>query len=181
MLGIVEFRDELAGLFHDINAEWIEAMFEMEEVDAYVLQNPRETIIEPGGSILFVEAKGYGIVGAGALRWDAPGQLELTKMGVKSGSRGLKAGEFLLNALIERAASMKPDRLFLLTNKRCKAAIHLYEKCGFEHDAELLAAARHHYDRCDVAMTFKGFLGQDLLNTPSRRQNGEGIGGKWPR
>jgi N-acetylglutamate synthase-like GNAT family acetyltransferase len=155
MLRIVEYRDELAPLFHDINAEWIEAMFAMEDVDRHVLQNPRETIIDPGGAILFVEVEGQGIVGAGALRWDAPGQLELTKMGVKSGLRGMKAGEFLLNALIERAATMQPDRLFLLTNHACEAAIHLYAKCGFEHDAELLAAARHHYARCDVAMTYR--------------------------
>jgi ribosomal protein S18 acetylase RimI-like enzyme len=99
---------------------------------------------------------GTGIVGAGALRWSEPGQLELTKMGVKSGLRGLKAGEFLLDALIARAATMKPERLFLLTSKRCEAAIHLYEKSGFEHDTELLEAARHHYDRCDVAMTYRG-------------------------
>ena len=155
MLRIVEFRDELASAFHDINAEWINAMFVMEDVDRDVLQNPRETIIEPGGVILFAELEGQGIVGAGALRWSEPGQLELTKMGVKSGLRGLKAGEFLLDALIERAATMKPDRLFLLTSKRCEAAIHLYEKSGFEHDAELLEAARHHYDRCDVAMTYR--------------------------
>ena len=78
-----------------------------------------------------------------------------TKMGVRSDLRGLKAGEFLLNALIERAAAMAPERLYLLTNKKCEAAIHLYEKCGFEHDADLLAEAHHHYARCDVAMTYR--------------------------
>ncbi len=155
MLRIVEYRDDLAAAFHDINAEWINAMFVMEDVDRHVLHNPHETIIDTGGAILFVELEGQGIVGTGALRWSKPGQLELTKMGVKSGLRGLKAGEFLLEALIERAATMKPERLYLLTSKRCEAAIHLYEKCGFEHDAELLVAARHHYDRCDVAMTYK--------------------------
>ncbi len=156
MLRIVEFRDDLASAFHDINAEWIESMFAMEDVDRHVLENPRATIIEPGGVILFAELEGQGIVGAGALRWSEPGQLELTKMGVKSGLRGLKAGEFLLHALIERASTMKPNRLYLLTSQKCEAAIHLYEKCGFEHDPELLAAARHHYDRCDVAMTNRG-------------------------
>jgi N-acetylglutamate synthase-like GNAT family acetyltransferase len=75
-------------------------------------------------------------------------------MGVKSGLRGWMTAEFLLNTLIELAMEMRPDRLFLLTNTRCEAAIHLHEKCGFAHDAELLAAARYHYDRCDVAMTF---------------------------
>jgi N-acetylglutamate synthase-like GNAT family acetyltransferase len=156
MLRIAQYRDDLAHHFYEINAEWIMAMFTMEEVDAYVLQNPREAIIDAGGDILFVELEGQGIVGAGALRWDQPGQLELTKMGVRPGLRGLKAGEFLLAALIARAAEMKPERLFLLTSKKCEAAIHLYEKAGFVHDAELLAAAQHHYDRCDVAMTYRG-------------------------
>ena len=156
MLHIVEFREDLAPAFHDINAEWITSMFVMEDVDRHVLQNPRETIIDPGGAVLFVELDGRGIVGAGALRWSEPGQLELTKMGVKLGLRGLKAGAFLLDALIARAATMQPDRLYLLTSKRCEAAVHLYEKSGFEHDAELLEAARHHYDRCDVAMTYRG-------------------------
>lgn len=156
MLRIVEFSDALASAFHDINAEWITSMFVMEEVDRHVLQNPRKTIIDPGGAVLFVELEGQGVVGTGALRWSKPGQLELTKMGVKSGLRGLKAGESLLDALIERSIAMKPERLYLLTSKRCEAAIHLYEKFGFKHDAELLEAARHHYDRCDVAMTYRG-------------------------
>ena len=157
MLRIVEYRDELASQFHDINAEWINSMFKMEDVDRHVLLNPRETIIDKGGDILFVDLADRGIVGAGALKWSAPRQLELTKMGVRSNLRGLKAGEFLLSALIERATSMGPDRLYLLTNKKCEAAIHLYQKAGFVHDAELLAAARHHYDRCDVAMTYSRF------------------------
>jgi ribosomal protein S18 acetylase RimI-like enzyme len=154
MLRIIEYRDALAQQFHDINAEWITSMFVLEEVDRHVLQNPRATIIDSGGVILFVEQHEQGIVGAGALRWSSPGQLELTKMGVRQAARGHKAGEYLLDALIKRGLNMQPERLYLLTNKTCEAAIHLYEKAGFVHDAELLAAARHHYERCDVAMSF---------------------------
>jgi N-acetylglutamate synthase-like GNAT family acetyltransferase len=154
MLNIVEFRDDLSSAFHDINAEWIESMFVLEPIDRHVLENPRQTIIDAEGAILFVEADGKGIVGTGALRWSEPGQLELTKMGVRPDVRGMKAGEFLLQALIERARKMQPERLYLLTNLICEAAIHLYEKAGFRHDADLLEANRHHYDRCDVAMTF---------------------------
>jgi GNAT superfamily N-acetyltransferase len=156
MMRIVEFDDALAGDFHDINAEWITSMFMLEDVDRHVLENPRATIVDAGGAILFVELAGHGIVGAGALRWSAPGQLELTKMGVRQAARGHKVGEFLLDALINRGLALQPERLYLLTSKKCEAAIHLYEKAGFFHDAELLAAARHHYDRCDVAMTYGG-------------------------
>lgn len=127
-LRIVEFRDDLAQAFHGINAQWIEAMFVMEATDRNVLENPRETIIDRDGLILFVEADDLGIVGAVALMKTSDGIYELTKMGVLESARGRKAGEFLLAACIERARLMQMDELYLLTNHICEAAIHLYKK-----------------------------------------------------
>ena len=75
-------------------------------------------------------------------------------MGVLVEARGHKAGEFLLAALIERGKAMLPRRLFLLTNKKSEAAIHLYEKLGFVHDDQIMAAYGSSYDRCDVAMNY---------------------------
>lgn len=158
-LRLVEWRDELASTFHDINVEWIEAMFTLEPVDREVLKNPVRRIIEPGGTILFVEAAGIGIVGTCALMPDGDGGFELTKMGVLESARGMKAGEFLLAAAIDRARQMKVSELYLLTNRKCVAAIHLYEKLGFVHDAAVMAAHGSGYARCDVAMRFGGFPG----------------------
>jgi ribosomal protein S18 acetylase RimI-like enzyme len=39
-----------------------------------------------------------------------------------------------------------------LTNTRCAAAIHLYEKNGFRHDAGIMARYGARHERCDVAM-----------------------------
>ena len=154
VLTIREYSDELAGHFHDINAEWIDAMFRLEPIDREVLENPRVKIVDPGGVILFVEAKGLGIVGTCALLKTGPSSYELTKMGVRESARGLKAGEFLLAAAIERAASLNADPLYLLTNAKCAAAIHLYEKLGFRHDADIMATYGALYARCDVAMRY---------------------------
>lgn len=145
----------LASAFHDINVEWISAMFALEENDTTLLGNPQEQIIDKGGDILFVEARGLGIVGASALMpsKDA-GVFELTKMGVLARARGLKAGEFLLAAVLERARGMGVETLFLLTNKKCEAAVHLYEKLGFVHDPGTMATYGARYARCDVAMVF---------------------------
>jgi ribosomal protein S18 acetylase RimI-like enzyme len=154
-LTIREYTDELATHFRDINAEWINAMFRMEPADQDVLDHPRERIIDAGGTILFVEARGLGIVGAGALMPAKDGGLELTKMGVREKARGLKAGEHLLAALIARAQTMDGDPFFLLTNTRCAAAIHLYEKNGFRHDAGIMARYGARYERCDVAMRYR--------------------------
>jgi GNAT superfamily N-acetyltransferase len=151
---VVEWRDDLAQAFHDINAEWIEAMFTLEPTDREVLENPRARIIDPGGTILFVKADGLGIVGTCALQKTGPCSFELTKMGVRESARGLKAGEFLLAAVIERAQMLAADPLYLLTNRKCAAAIHLYEKLGFQHDAGIMDDYGARYARCDVAMRF---------------------------
>ena len=153
-LRIVQFRDDLAQAFHDINAQWIDAMFVMEATDRKVLENPRTTIIDRDGVILFVEAKDTGIVGAVALMKTSDGVYELTKMGVLESARGRKAGEFLLAACIDRARSMNMTRLYLLTNHICAPAIHLYEKAGFRHSAEIMEKYGKSYARCDVAMAF---------------------------
>ncbi len=151
---IVDYHDGLAQAFHDINAQWIEAMFVLEEADRQILENPREMVIHRDGVILFVEADDLGIVGTVALMNTGEGTYELTKMGVLDAARGRKAGEFLLSACIDRARSMNMKRLYLLTNHICAPAIHLYEKAGFQHDAEIMEKYGKKYERCDVAMNF---------------------------
>jgi N-acetylglutamate synthase-like GNAT family acetyltransferase/DNA-binding MarR family transcriptional regulator len=153
-LRVREFEDGLAFHFHDINAEWIESMFTLEPTDREVLENPRSRIVDPGGAILFVEADGLGIVGTCALQKTGPAAFELTKMGVRESARGLKAGEFLLEAAIARAQAMGAQTLYLLTNHKCASAIHLYEKLGFTHDAGIMATYGARYERCDVAMRY---------------------------
>ena len=153
-LTIREFDDALAPAFRDINAEWIEDMYVLEDTDREVLDNPRVRIVEPGGAILFVEAEGAGIVGACALQKTGEGCFELTKMGVRAAARGLKAGEFLLAAVIARAVEMGAETLYLLTNRKSAAAIHLYHKLGFTDDAEIMARYGARYARCDVAMRY---------------------------
>jgi GNAT superfamily N-acetyltransferase len=130
-------------------------MFRMEAADRQTLENPRASIIDPGGAILFVEARGMGIIGTCALQKTGPAAFELTKMGVRKAARGLKAGEFLLKAAIDKAEALGADPLYLLTNRSCAAAIHLYEKLGFRHDAGIMADYGARYARCDVAMRYR--------------------------
>lgn len=150
-----DFSDELAGAFHDINAAWIEAMFRLEPTDRDVLENPRARIVDQGGAILFAEDADMGIVGTCALQRTGERQFELTKMGVLESARGRKVGEFLLAAMLDRAAALDAETLYLLTNSACAPAIHLYEKAGFVHDAEIMRGFGARYARCDVAMRYR--------------------------
>jgi DNA-binding MarR family transcriptional regulator/N-acetylglutamate synthase-like GNAT family acetyltransferase len=149
------YTDDLAEAFYRINAEWVQAMFTLEENDVQILTRPRELIIDRGGDILFVETPDLGVIGTCALIRMEDGVFELTKMGVSEAARGRKAGEFLLAATLERARTMGMDRLYLLTSRKCAAAIHLYEKLGFEHSAEIMARYGSRYARCDVAMDYR--------------------------
>jgi N-acetylglutamate synthase-like GNAT family acetyltransferase len=154
-LAIRRFSDALADDFYRINAQWIENMYRLEQTDIDVLKNPRERIIGPGGDILFVEDPKLGIVGTCALQKTGERQFELTKMGVLDSARGKKAGEFLLQAIIERAQALGCDRLYLLSNAKSEAAIHLYEKLGFAHDAGIMEEFGKRYERCNVAMLYR--------------------------
>ncbi len=44
-----DFSDDLAEAFHRINAEWIQAMFSLEENDVALLTRPRELILDKAG------------------------------------------------------------------------------------------------------------------------------------
>jgi len=155
VLAIREYTDDLAADFYAINEEWISSMFTLEEKDRAILSRPRETILDAGGVILFVESAELGVVGTCALMKVDERVFELTKMGVRESARGRKAGELLLATALARASAMNIETLYLLTNTKCVAAIRLYEKLGFRHDAEIKTQYGCAYARCDVAMRYR--------------------------
>jgi N-acetylglutamate synthase-like GNAT family acetyltransferase len=95
------------------------------------------------------------VVGTCALRKTGARQYELTKMGVLESARGRKAGEFLLKAIIARAERLGAERLYLLSNRKSAAAVHLYEKLGFRHDEGIMREFGARYERCNVAMLYQ--------------------------
>lgn len=152
---ILPYTDALAPQFEAINAAWIEDMFVLEDHDRHVLAHPRELIVDKGGVILFAATDDDRIIGTGALMPTEPGAYELTKMGVLADARGTGAGAALLDALVARARDLPGiETLYLLTSRKCAAAIHLYERAGFLHDADIMARYGHAYARCDVAMRY---------------------------
>lgn len=148
------FTPELAHHFKLINQQWIDAMFVMEDIDLQVLNEPQKYIIAKGGHIWFAEHQQLGIVGTGALYKKSPGVFELTKMGVLEQARGLKIGELLLRHILKQTQNISYETLFLLTNAKCAAAIHLYEKNGFRHDPQIMQDYGKSYERCNVAMRY---------------------------
>ena len=155
-LRIRDYDDSLAADFARINRQWIEEMYALEPVDEAQLGDPHGEIVKPGGAILFAEDDELGVIGTCGLLKTGDGEFELVKMAVAPAARGRGAGEALLRATIERAFALGAKRLFLLTNSKSLAAIRMYERNGFAHDAEILARCGGEYSRCDVAMLYTG-------------------------
>ena len=72
------------------------------------------------------------IIGTVALQPFGDGVFELAKMTVAENTRGLKIGELLAVAALERARQLGAKRVFLLSNASIAyQAINLYFKLGF--------------------------------------------------
>ena len=153
MVSIVDFEPKYAQAFHDINLQWLEELFQPEPIDLEVLKNPKENILATGGHILIALLDGEP-VGAGALKCSGPGCFELTKMGVLPKAQGHQIGSRLLAALVEKARELAARELYLLSSRKCEAAVHLYERFGFVHDQEVMRNHGANYGRCDVAMSY---------------------------
>ncbi|MDF1838862.1 MAG: GNAT family N-acetyltransferase [Planctomycetota bacterium] len=164
-LEFLTFRPELAPYFEAINKQWIVDMFTLEAADRETLEHPQERIIDTGGQIWFAKHAERGILGCCAVMPKGEGAFELTKMGVLPESRGLKVGEKLLQHVLKQVQAMPVDRLFLLTNKDCEAAIHLYERNGFVHDQGVMDTYGGSYGRCDVAMKFQSIWSEEAPGT----------------
>jgi ribosomal protein S18 acetylase RimI-like enzyme len=151
---IKPFEPALAHHFETINKQWIDDMFVLETIDKQVLEDPQSHIIDKGGKIWFAEHPTLGIVGTCAFWNKGDNSFELTKMGVLKSARGLKVGEILLQHVLNETQSLGIKKLFLLTNAKCEAAIHLYEKNGFVHDKKIMQDYGLNYARCNVAMLY---------------------------
>ena len=147
LITIIDYKNEHQPWFEKFNRDWIEADFEMEPLDEYVLSNPEEAILQKGGAILMAMYDGQpaGTVG---LRKITDTVFEFTKMAVDKNFRRKGIAEAISLASLEKAKQLGATDVILYTNTKSAAAIRLYEKLGFTH----LPLEPGVYKRADVKM-----------------------------
>ncbi len=129
-LEMIEYTEEHQPWFEKFNRQWIEEYFWMEPIDFEVLQKPDEYIISKGGKIL-VALCNKQIAGTVALKFVNPMTYEFTKMAVDGKFRGLKVGQALGEAAIEKAKGLGANKIILYSHTVLVPAISLYKKLGF--------------------------------------------------
>ncbi len=144
---ILPYAPEFNSHFKRINQAWVEELFSLEPFDILQFESPEETIIQPGGTIIFAKL-GEEIVGTVALYKSGEDTFEMIKMGVDPKAQGHGIGMLLGKAIINKAAEMGGKKLVLYSNSKLKAALHIYEKLGFQS----VIPESGKYCRCDVKM-----------------------------
>jgi len=145
---IEPYQEKYKSAFYKLNEEWITNYFKMEQPDRDALENPQEYILDKGGFI-FVATLNDEPVGVCALiKRNDMNCYELAKMAVSPKAQGKHIGFMLGQAVIEKATSLKTERLFLESNTKLTPAIKLYEKLGFKK----VDGGPTPYERCNIQM-----------------------------
>jgi len=146
-VNIISFSEKYASAFANLNYEWIGHFFAIENTDRKYLDNPQTEIIDKGGIILLAECNN-NIIGTIALVKMEEGVYELAKMSVEKEFRGKKIGHLLMEACISTAKELGAAMIVILSNRKLKNAIHLYQKFGFVD----VGIPETDYERCDIRM-----------------------------
>jgi GNAT superfamily N-acetyltransferase len=145
---VVTHDPKYVDVFVELNEEWIEKYFVIEEMDRAQLRKPEDSILKPGGQIFYVLEDGHP-VGTCAMVPHGPGCFELAKMAVSPSTRGKGYGDVLMTTAIEWARDKGAKKVMLLSNTVLQPAITLYRKHGFK---TVHLGDHPDYKRCNIEM-----------------------------
>lgn len=145
---VVTYREEFRAAFEQLNREWIEQYFELEEADRELFSDPERTILTPGGQIFFLLA-GSDVVGTCAVLRQGPDVCEIAKMAVAPQARGRGLGDLLMEAAVQYGRESGARRLIIVSNTVLEPAIRLYRKHGF---VPVPLSADDRYQRANIRL-----------------------------
>ena len=151
-VNIINFKNEYEKYFYDLNIEWLNYFFEVEEYDHKVLSNAKKYIIDKGGKIFFAKLEDEIIATVALMPTENKLIYELSKMAVKPNYRNMGVGKKLLKKCINFSISNAHKSIILYSNKKLTNAIHLYRLFGFK---EIKMEKKSPYSRANIKMIKK--------------------------
>ena len=131
-IDILKYSPLYKDYFKQLNYEWLEKYFEIENEDIKILSNPESEIINKGGEIFFARYNGEIVGTCAAIKIDKE-TFELAKLGVTEKSQGKQIGKKLVLAVIGFAYARNAKTVVLETAKSLTHATNLYESVGFKY------------------------------------------------
>src|SRR6476620_12461705 len=145
---VMPYREEFRSAFEQLNREWIETYFVLEEADREIFRDPASKVLAAGGQIFFV-LEGDQVQGTCAVLRHSGEEFEIAKMAVAPSARGRGYGDRLMEAAIRFAARAGGKRVIIVSNTVLESAIRLYQKHGF---VRVPLAPDERYQRANIRM-----------------------------
>ena len=125
---VVPYSAKYKNTFIEMNKKWISEMFKLEDEDIFILNN-FENLIEKGAEIFFTIDDEEKILACCMIEPLPNGEWEIAKFASTGEVKG--AGNLCLQACIDYAKEKGIDKILIMSNTKCAAAVHLYRKFGF--------------------------------------------------
>lgn len=145
---IVPYDPKYKNDFIEMNLLWISEMFALEEEDLAILQHVDERIAQ-GAEIFFAVAEDETVLACCMIEPLPNGEWEIAKFCAKGMHTGTGAGSACLKACIDFAKKKQIEKIVIVSNRKCEAAVRLYRKFGFTEvpvDRE-----KFPFERADIA------------------------------
>ena len=145
---ISKYKPKYSNSFYQLNKEWINDFWHLEDSDLHNLLNPEQSIIDLGGEIFFAILNNKVIGTSAMIPSKISGVYELAKMTVHKNYRGHGISKELLENCIYFAINKNATEIFLISNRLLLIARALYDKYGFKE----VPLTSTKYARGDVKM-----------------------------
>lgn len=145
---ISKYKPKYSNSFYQLNKEWINDFWHLEDSDLHNLLNPEQSIIDLGGEIFFAILNNKVIGTSAMIPSEISGVYELAKMTVHKNYRGHGISKELLENCIYFAINKNATEIFLISNRLLLIARALYDKYGFKE----VPLTSTKYARGDVKM-----------------------------
>jgi ribosomal protein S18 acetylase RimI-like enzyme/predicted transcriptional regulator len=150
---ILDFAPEYQKYFKELNYEWLEKYFTVEDQDRKMLLDPQREILDRGGFILFARLEDE-IIGTTAVLKADDETYEIAKMAVAGRAQGKQVGLKLTDEAIARAREKGGKKILLKTDNRLRSAVNLYRKSGFRiAQAQTTATGKYNRERFGIVMS----------------------------
>lgn len=149
-MNVIQYQEKYKEAFIQFNTDWIIDNFGfLEEEDNETFSHIEESL-EKGAMIYFAVENENVLATCMTKPLDADGTWELCKLGSNKHLSHKGAGSAVFEAAMNWAVSHGAKKLFILSNSKLKAALHIYEKYGF-HEIKL---EDYEYVRGDIAFEY---------------------------
>ena len=143
---IIQYSSQYKKDLLEISLEWLNKYNILEDIDIQMLTHPDE-IIQNGGYILLSLDEDLRATGLVMLE-NNDDSFDILKLGVRKEAQGQGIATCLMNAAIEIAKLSKKSKLTLCSNHQLVAALHIYEKLGFQY----ITYTQNHFALSDISM-----------------------------